>query len=317
MVPLSLTFATATIYRAVELVSREVAKPLALVNLYSDLANNDLCERARQAAIPIIDGARESLLAFKRLFHYQKFMRSHQSPLPGLLIDEAKTQACLRRLAGLEGEPPGEAEALLLLADFSIAVAPSIKLDKVTDLEEAARNLGFPLVLKTAESGILHKSDSRGVYLDIKTPAELLDKYRDLEQRLGAKAVVSPMIEAGVEVALGTLNDVQFGPVIMVAAGGVLVELLEDRAFALCPVDAAEAEAMLVSLKLDAVLKGMRGQAAVNRQALIEIIVGLSQFAFAMREQIAEIDINPVLVNQQHALAVDALIISKPVEASC
>ena len=95
----------------------------------------------------------------------------------------------------------------------------------------------------------------------------------------------------------------------MVAAGGILVEFLDDRAMAMCPLDAAQADAMLSSLKLNRLLGGVRGQPAVNRRALIDAIVNLSRLAFGLRESICEIDINPVIANASDAIAVDALIL--------
>ena len=120
------------------------------------------------------------------------------------------------------------------------------------------------------------------------------------------------MAAKGVEVALGIINDRQFGPLVMVAAGGILIELLDDRAMALCPVGPAEAESMLASLKLDRLLKGTRGQAPVNREALVDLIVKLSQLAWELRDSIAEIDINPVIAGPGHIIAVDALVLCQP-----
>ena len=177
--------------------------------------------------------------------------------------------------------------------------------------------IGYPLVLKTAEPGINHKSDSNGVFVNIQTQADLLEHYRDLCTRLGPAALVSQMVDQGVEIALGTINDKQFGPIIMVAAGGILVELLSDRAVAMCPVNPRQAEAMLSSLKANRLLLGVRGKPAVNRQALIDAIVSLSTLAYEFRDSIAEVDINPMLVNSREALAVDALIVPEKPEASC
>jgi acetyl-CoA synthetase (ADP-forming) len=95
----------------------------------------------------------------------------------------------------------------------------------------------------------------------------------------------------------------------MVAAGGVLIELLSDRAVALCPVDPFEAEDMLASLGIDGLLRGARGKPAVDRKALIDAIVVLSRIAFELRDAIAEIDINPVISRDTGTTAVDALIV--------
>jgi acyl-CoA synthetase (NDP forming) len=125
------------------------------------------------------------------------------------------------------------------------------------------------------------------------------------------------MIDQGVEIGLGTVNDPQFGPIVMVAAGGVLVELLADRAVAMCPVSPQQADEMVTSLKANRLLLGVRGKAAANRQALIDIIVILSALAFEFKDSIAEIDINPVLVDAHQALAVDALILGMQPDAPC
>ena len=105
--------------------------------------------------------------------------------------------------------------------------------------------------------------------------------------------------------------------IVMVAAGGVLVELLADRAVAMCPVSPQQADEMLTSLRANQLLLGVRGKPAANRQALIDALVSLSVLAFEFRDSIAEIDINPVLVNTRQALAVDALILCKQPDAPC
>jgi acyl-CoA synthetase (NDP forming) len=125
------------------------------------------------------------------------------------------------------------------------------------------------------------------------------------------------MIDDGVEIALGIINDSQFDPVIMVAAGGILVELLSDRAVAMCPVNPQQADEMLSSLKVNRLLQGVRGNNASNRQALIEAIVTLSAFACEFKDIIAEVDINPVFVNESEAVAVDALVLLKKIRPSC
>jgi hypothetical protein len=103
----------------------------------------------------------------------------------------------------------------------------------------------------------------------------------------------------------------------MVAAGGVLVELLFDRVMALCPVGPAQAEKMLDSLKANRLLLGVRGRPAANREALVGIIVKLSQLAFEMRDSIAEIDINPIIANSSEAVAVDALVLRRSSGDAC
>ena len=295
------------IYRVVTAVSQRIGKPIALATCYSDLANKALCQRAYAAGLPVLFGVRESLLAFKHLFAYRDFKRLPTQP--PLEVDAERMLIWKEKLAAQVSSTLDENAALNLLNDFSIPVVKREIIASEMEMLKAATRLGYPLVLKTAEAGINHKSDSGGVFVGIGNEQELVRDYRDIHSRLGPAALVSPMVTEGIEIALGTFNDHQFGPVIMVAAGGILVELLDDRAMAMCPVNKAQAEAMLSSLKLNRLLLGARGKPAVDRQTLIKAIVNLSRLAFELREVIAEIDINPIIANDREVIAVDALIL--------
>jgi len=310
-------FLSEAIYRVVEAVSRRTDKPIAMANCYSDLANAEICQRAREAGIPVIDGVRETLRAFKHLFAYRKFRQQRLNGSTSAVLNPQRVSSWRQKLAAHETETLGELDSLALLADFSLPVVKHELVSTAAKLKAAAAAIGYPLVLKTAETGINHKSDSRGVFVNIQSETDLLQHYADLCQRLGPTALVSQMVDGDVEIALGTLNDAQFGPIIMVAAGGILVELLDDRAVAMCPVNPRQADEMLDSLKANRLLQGVRGKPPVNRQALIEAIVKLSQLAFELRDSIAEIDINPMLVNARQATAVDALILRKTRRAPC
>ena len=305
------------IYRVVAKVSMKTAKPVALATCYSDLANTGLCRNALAAGIPVIDGVRESLRAFRHLFDYRDFRQRQRDDCSPRQMDAQGLADWKQRLAGHDSDFLSEADSLALLADFSLPVVKHSIVQSTQELCGAASSLGFPLVLKTAQQGINHKSDSRGVFVGIRSETELLDHYEDLCRRLGPAALVSQMVESDVEIALGTVNDPQFGPMVMVAAGGVLVEILEDRALAMCPVGPQEADEMLASLKVNRLLQGVRGKPALDRKALVEAIVALSRLAWELRDCIAEIDINPMLVDEQQAIAVDALVLRKTPDTPC
>ena len=306
------------IYRAIESVSRKTDKPIALATCYSDLANAEICRRAHAAGVPLIDGAHETLLAFRHLFDYHRFRRRPPLESTASFFDPDRVQGWTRKLQAHDANTVGEGAALGLLADLGVPVVIHETIEDRDALRATAADIGYPLVLKTAEAGLDHKSDCNGVFVDIGTESELLDYYDDLCNRLGPRALLSQMLSGGIEIGLGTINDPQFGPIVMVAAGGVLIELLSDRAVAMCPVDATEAEELLASLKADRLLRGVRGAAPVNRQALVECIVKLSQVAWEMRDSIESIDINPVIASADTALAVDALIApKKPDPARC
>ncbi len=310
-------FLSEAIYRIVETVGRETGKPLVLANCYTDLANAGLCRRAREDGVAIIDGTREALLAFKHLFAYRDFRARQDAPEVPAGGANARAAHWREALAARTEDTLDESDSLALLRDFEIPVVEHAVVDSEAALLKAADGLGYPLVLKTAEAGIHHKSDSAGVFVGIDNRDDLLRHYRDIHGRLGPRALLSSMVGQGVEIALGTVNDRQFGPLVMIAAGGVLVELLFDRVLALCPVTPAQAETMLDSLKANRLLLGLRGRPAANREALIEAIVKLSQLAYEMRDCIAEIDVNPVIVDSAGAVAVDALVLRGPAEDAC
>ncbi|TNF86385.1 MAG: acetate--CoA ligase family protein [Gammaproteobacteria bacterium] len=299
------------IFRAVESVSKKTDKPIALATCYSDLANAEICRRAHAAGVPVIDGAHETLLAFRHLFDYHRFRYKPPRDRVKAALAAERIEDWRQRLSAFESDSLGESDALALMADFDLPVVKHRLISSQAELLSAADEIGYPLVLKTAEAGLDHKSDSNGVFVNIDSESDLRQYYADLCGRLGPKALVSQMLADGIEIGLGTLNDPQFGPIVMVAAGGILIELLSDRAVAMCPLDANEADELLTSLKVDKLLRGVRGKPPVNRQALIACIVKLSQIAWELRDGIDSIDINPVIANAQVALAVDALIIRK------
>jgi acyl-CoA synthetase (NDP forming) len=305
------------IFRVLVTVSERVDKPIVLATCFSDLANPALCQRAYDAGIPLIDGIRETLLAFKHLFAYRNFVQEQLKPVAQFGAHSEKEGHWRQQLSHDSAQAIDENAALTLLNDFSIPVVHREIISSETELLTAVTTLGYPVVLKTAQPGINHKSDCGGVFVNVQSEQELLRHYRDIESRLGPRALLSQMVGEGIEIALGTVNDSQFGPVIMVAAGGILVELIGDREMAMCPVNAAQAEAMLNSLKLNRLLLGLRGRPAVNRQALIDSIVNLSRLAWGLQDCIAEIDINPIIANASDAVAVDALIALKPQQSRC
>ena len=304
-------FLSEAIFRVVEKVGATTDKPILLANCYSDLDNGDICRRGREAGIPVVDGARESLLALRHLFAWRDFLQQREATHPHPLADEERLARCAAILGQCGGGTLDESQALELLSAYSIPVVEHETVDDEQQLAAAASRLGFPLVLKTAEPGIAHKSDVGGVRVDLRSELELGQAYADLRVRLGPQALVSKLHRGGVELALGTIDDPQFGPLVMLAAGGTLVEVLGDRALALCPVDAVTAARMIDSLRVARLLDGVRGKPAADREALIDAIVRLSQLAFHLREKIAELDVNPMIVDAHGALAVDALIVTR------
>ena len=209
------------------------------------------------------------------------------------------------------GRPLDEAEGLALLGDWGV---PVVAAEVATSLEEAlaaAGRVGWPVVVKTAMPGIAHKSDVGGVLLGLDGPDRLATAYADLAGRMGPRVLVAAMAGPGVELALGVVDDAQFGPLVMVAAGGVLVEVLRDRRFALPPVDHRQALAMLDRLAVRPLLDGVRGAPPADLDAVADAIVRLSTLAVDLGPALAALDVNPLLAGPDGCVAVDALVVGR------
>ena len=170
-----------------------------------------------------------------------------------------------------------------------------------------ARSVGFPVVLKARSGDVVHKSDVGGVALRLEDAGAVRTAFEAMESRLGAQmggAVIQPMAPWGVEAIVGLASDPDFGPVVMVGLGGVMTDLLGDRAFAVPPLEAGAAEAMVASLRAAPLLDGYRGTPRVGRQALVAVLERIARVAEEVPE-LVELDLNPILISPAGALAVD------------
>jgi hypothetical protein len=173
----------------------------------------------------------------------------------------------------------------------------------------AANELGWPVAMKTAAPGVQHKSDVGGVALGLSDAAALRTAYEDIAARLGPRVLVAPMAPEGVEVALGIVRDPTFGPLVLVAAGGILVEVLKDRVLALPLLDEPRAAALIDRLRSRSLLDGVRGAPAADVASLAHAISRLSVLASDLGDLIEGLDVNPMIVAPGGCAAVDALVI--------
>jgi acyl-CoA synthetase (NDP forming) len=206
-----------------------------------------------------------------------------------------------------------EVAAYRLLDDYGIPVVDAQRVESLRDAERAAEQIGYPVAMKTAVGHIKHKADVRGVRLNVKDVDELQETYRDISDRLGQAVTVAAMAPPGVEVALGVVRDPTFGSLVLVAAGGVLVELIHDRKLALPPIDEDAARRLIDGLAMRPLLDGVRGAPPADIGALARAVSRLSVLAVELGDLIAELDVNPMIVSPSGCVAVDALVI--PVDA--
>jgi acetate---CoA ligase (ADP-forming) len=286
--------------------AEQSAKPIAIATNYSLVHHERIALELTDAGIPVLDGTREALLAVRHALEYRDF---RAQPPPGTLPTIAAAAHARWRKRLNEDAPFGEHTALDLLADYGITTVLRRHVVSRDAAIEAAETLGYPVALKTAAPDIAHKTEAGGVHLALRNEAAVAAAYDSIACRLGPAVLVECMATQGIEIAIGAINDPQFGPYVMVAAGGVLIELLADRALALAPIDVAAAHRLIAPLKVHRLLSGWRGAPPADIDALAECIARVSVIAAEHRDSIAEIDVNPVIVAPSGCIAVDALIV--------
>ena len=287
-------------------VHRRSRKPMAMMTNHVGTDSQDLARRLTDLGIPVIDGTVPGLVAVRNVLAYRDFTWSPRiaPPTRPAAPVTAKWRARLSRPEILT-----ESEGLELLGDYGV---PTIRHALVTDVDAAAdfaREVGYPVVLKTAAPGILHKSEVDGVLLNLTDEDELRHAFAGLTARLGQEVLVAPMAPRGIELALGVVRDPQFGAMVLVAAGGVFIEVLGDRQLGLAPIDARIAGRMLDKLAVAPILAGVRGRPPVDKASVVSALVALSDLVVDVGDLISELDINPLAVDEQGCLALDALVV--------
>lgn len=225
--------------------------------------------------------------------------------------------------ARLAGPLDTESAAKQALAAHGIRFAPEAVVHDANAAVQAARRIGWPVVLKVVSPDIAHKTEVGGVRLGIEDDAALRQALADMQAQVRARQpdaridgwLVARQLSGGVEVLVGTQCDPVFGPVVAVGWGGVMAELMDDVRMALAPVTAAQARELLGATRVGRLLQGWRGASAADMDTLATQIETLSQLAWAHRDQVHSIDLNPVLALPDGAFAVDALVVTRPAHA--
>ena len=203
-----------------------------------------------------------------------------------------------------------------LLASYGLPLVRQFVCRDQSAARGAARELGYPVVLKALAAAIVHKSEAGAVALGLADAAALDAAMADMTRRLGPLEgflVQAMMGGAGAEIIIGVKHDPQFGPMLVAGAGGILVELLQDVALASVPVSPAQASAMLRRLRVHTLLEGTRGRPKLDIAAVADTMVRIGWLAYDLRERLLELDINPLLVRAdgQGCTIVDARLLCR------
>ena len=266
-------------------------------------------ERAR---IPIFATPTRAARAMGLLADYAEALQRRRSDLGSRAVAR-----------GLPNLPPGaltldEHESKQILAAAGIPVTRDVLLPLNAAIEQMSAVV-FPAAVKLVSRDIAHKSDIGAVRLNVRDAKELADVAVDIVARARRVApqanltglLACEMVTDGIEMIAGAVNDQSFGPVVALGLGGVFAETLKDMTFRVAPFGIEDAREMMDELRGRALLHGVRGSPAVDTEALAQALVRVSELAWAMRERLAELDINPLLVRPQGrgVVAADALIV--------
>jgi acyl-CoA synthetase (NDP forming) len=271
----------------------ESGKPVALVAARQGTGHDEAVVTSTAEGFPVLDNVPMFLRGVRALFSYRDFLNRQDGKPPTVGAASAATSA-------------GEAGALRLLGEYGLPVVPVTAIENESD----AVATDYPVALKTAAPGVLHKSDVGGVVLNVESEEQLRNEYTNMAKRLGPEAIISPMVEDGVEMMLGMRVDPQFGPIVLIGFGGIHAETLKDVTFALPPFCSAHARRCVDRLQLRPMLDGQRGKPPADIDAFCDTAARFSAMIDALRSTLTEVDVNPIIVHESGCTIVDALVVT-------
>lgn len=297
-------------------VAARLDKPVAFFNLTAGGLHPHVIEPLADTGVAVMQGARASLLAIRRLFEYAQ-ARSASAQAPAARV--APDPAWRARLAS--GEAFTEREAKRFLAAHGIPVTRETLARSEAGALEAAEALGFPVVLKVESAAIEHKTEFGGVRVGLADAAAVAAAYRAIHESVAQKApgaavdgiLVQEMVVGGVETLAGLSRCAPFGMGVVAGTGGVLVELVRDAALALAPFERTRALELVRATRVHALLHGYRGAPPADLDAYADILVRLSAIGAAYGDLIEALELNPVAVLSagRGARVLDALLIPR------
>lgn len=203
---------------------------------------------------------------------------------------------------------------MTLIDDFALLEKHGFKLipyrlaRNEDEAAKAAREIGYPVAMKIVSPEIEHKTDVGGVKVNVKTEEVLRLNFRDIVQSANGKKVegvlIQKMARKGVELIIGGKKDPQFGHMVVLGLGGIYVEIFRDISARICPLNAADVEEMVSELKVHPLLEGARGKKPINKKSLEELVLRVC--AFMAKEDLKEMDLNPVVFDEKGCDIVDA-----------
>ncbi len=288
-------------------ISREANKPIGL----SFFAERRYIEQLKAAnTFPVFNDPEESVLAIKMLWDYSR--RKNFKPTVEM---NYQSSIKLKKDGDIiqEHTALSEYESKQLLSSYQIPVTREKLVENEASLIKAAREIGYPIVLKGCSPDIFHKTEKGLISLDIRNENEALMAFKKISSRMnGAKnsVLVQEMVKGKQELVAGLINDPHFGPCVMFGIGGIFTEILKDVSFRVAPLDAHDVLDMINEIKGNKILGAARGMKSVDITILTDILIKIGKIGME-NENIKEIDINPLIISENKPVAVDALVVLK------
>ena len=262
---------------------------------------------ARQQGIPVFQELHRAVECLAAVLHRKK--RAPEIPHPDA-HETFPPATGLRQLSTEAAGPLDEYASKRILRECGIRTVAEEITTGAGACAKAAARIGFPVVLKGLQAGGIHKTELGLVHLDVANRAEAARTFKALTAKMNGKGrvLIQKQVKGSVELILGLMRDPQFGPCVMIGLGGVMAEVFDDAAFAMAPLDRNEALELIRRLRGQKLLNGFRGSPPVDREEIARMLMALGDIALAC-PRIREIDINPLIIGPEGAVAVDATII--------
>jgi len=288
-----------------EQTNQQTGKPVFLVSNRQGTGTDPLVLELSQNGMPVIDGLHSFLAGVRCLHQYRDFLSMKDA------IDIDLDSDALKKYQDQldQSDFVSEAEALNMFFNLGLSANQSNIIENEEELVSTAKEMGFPLVLKTAVEDVYHKSELSGVYLNIDSEEELRSSYKELQEKLPGNALLAKMVQSeGVEMIVGMTTDQQLGPMVTIGFGGYYAEAMNDAITLMPPFSKEMAKKALSKLKMKTLLGGYRGSKPADLDAFAEFASRFSVIAVELSNQVCEIDLNPVILGNDNCIAVDALI---------
>jgi acetate---CoA ligase (ADP-forming) subunit beta len=205
-----------------------------------------------------------------------------------------------------------EYDSKRLLGSYGIPVVREKLAASRSGAVKAAKEIGFPVVLKGCSAEIAHKTEKKLIEVDIRSLREVERAYEAIVERVGADPLdgilVQEMVKGPRELVIGMIRDAQFGPCVMFGLGGIFTEVLKDVSFRIAPLEKRDALEMAGEIKSAKLLDAFRGMPPVDRDLLASMLIGMGRLGLDL-EAVKEVDVNPLIVSGSRPVAVDALVV--------